>query len=636
MSGIFGYINSSSDNMQISKDSLKHLANWNKAYGSTGTYLDASSYGLGAYIERLNDKLPINSIIIDNEEKCAVIDAVIYNRDELLDELSLDKDNISDEELLLFYIDKYGYKSLAKVNGDFAGAVFDKANNTLTLFRDHMGIRPLFYYLKGECAYFSTDIRGIISVPEVDCSISEDWIYRTARGAIRTDLVSTEYENIFCVMPGSFMRISITNGRLNKMEKTYWRIGRKRVRLSSDKAYQKKLRELIEDSVKRRLDAVSGTVGAELSGGLDSGVISILINRFGRKCIYYSWSESPDKVKMAQNDERLVIQDICKQEKIECHYGDFDLKEGSVFFDTTSKTDISIDDDELLLIRYALPPYINTIPITKSAEYISNHGGRVIFSGHGGDEGVSHRADPFEMFYNHEYYHYLRYMFSTTHGLNRRIWRTLRICKQNLVNKSKALNKPYFAVMSADSVLKKSFAGKFNEKELPTSFFNISSTKYIRQGGSRARLDNIALLGAYCKIRYVIPFLDYRVVDYAVSIPRYQYIRGRKNRFIYREAFKDIMPASMYRHNIKQDTSFENMESDEDWFEGFKKERDFLIHKLDRQLWDKYLDFALIDKWNEKGKPETDEESSNDDYLFFCLLSYAAAQNVIDKTRKKI
>jgi asparagine synthase (glutamine-hydrolysing) len=46
-------------------------------------------------------------------------------------------------------------------------------------------------------------------------------------------------------------------------------VGQKKIRLASDEAYQKRLRELIEDAIKRRVDAVSGMVGAELSGGLD-------------------------------------------------------------------------------------------------------------------------------------------------------------------------------------------------------------------------------------------------------------------------------------------------------------------------------------------------------------------------------
>lgn len=79
-----------------------------------------------------------------------------------------------------------------------------------------------------------------------------------------------------------------------------------------------RLRELITDSVKRRLDVFPDIIGAELSGGLDSGVIDILINRLGREAVYYSWSFSPQDLPDVPNDERQVIADICEQENIIC------------------------------------------------------------------------------------------------------------------------------------------------------------------------------------------------------------------------------------------------------------------------------------------------------------------------------
>ena len=68
------------------------------------------------------------------------------------------------------------------------------------------------------------------------------------------------------------------SGEVLKMSTViYWQPGSKKIRLSSEEAYIKQLRQLITDSVKRRLDAVPGVVGAELSGGLDSSIIDILI-----------------------------------------------------------------------------------------------------------------------------------------------------------------------------------------------------------------------------------------------------------------------------------------------------------------------------------------------------------------------
>lgn len=632
MSSIFGFfINHNKENI-LSKKTMENLSIWNKAYGDKNDIWQWDNCGIGAYIERLNDNLPVNKIVLEDSGKYAVIDAVLYNRDEIFDKLGEEiTDTVSDEELLFTYIQKYGYKALLEVNGDFSGAVFDVDNKTITLFRDHMGIRPLYYSCNESFLVFSTDLRGIISVPEVDCSISENWIYRTVRGMVISDMVSTEYQNISCVRPGSFLTFSFSKNEMTKTEHVYWSVGKKKIRLSSDEAYQKKLRELIEDSIKRRLDAVSGIVGAELSGGLDSGVISILINRFGRECKYYSWSQSPDELEYAMDDERLVINDICQQEHIECHYGELDMKEKAKIYGITKETGIKIDIEELPHIRYALPAFINSLKVTQTSEDLSRLGAKVVFTGHGGDEGVSHRPNPYEMFHYHEFYHYFRYMFSTTNGFNNRIGRTLKKCWKNLTVERDSLKNHYSSPIKADGVLKDSFESSY-KTDYREMLFAYDPIEYVRNGGSRNRLDNVALLGAYSKMRYIVPYLDYRVIDYAVSIPRYQYLRGRKNRYIFREAFKDIMPDSLYRVRYKLENSHRNVKPDPDWFEEFKKEKSAVVDKLDRTRWEKYLDFDAIDSWKEKSEP-TGESISKDNFFMVALLNLAAAQNVIDKVR---
>ncbi|WP_026661463.1 asparagine synthase-related protein [Butyrivibrio proteoclasticus] len=632
MSSIYGFLLNNDRAKALSDITLEHLYTWNKAYGEHKDRLLCDGYGLGACVDRLNDNLPINKIVIEDDDKYAVIDSVLYNRDEIFDKLGKEyTDTDSDEELLFEYIQKNGYKALSKVNGDFAGAILDKKDNTLTLFRDHMGIRPLFYYCNDSFVVFSTDIRGIIAVSEVDCSISEDWIYKTAKGAINSDLVSTEYQNIFCVKPGSFLTISFSVKGIKKDENIYWSVGRKKIRLSSDAAYQKRLRELIEDSVKRRLDAVSGMVGAELSGGLDSGVISILINRFGRECKYYSWSQSPELLGYVKDDERLVIKDICEQENIKCHFGELKMKEGSSIYDITKDTGIRIKIDELPHLRYVLPSYINSLKIIQTAEDLSRLGAKVVFTGHGGDEGVSHRPNPYEMFHYHEFYHYFRYMFSTTNGFDKRITRTIKKCKENLIEDRKAFEKPFYSSIKAEEALKGSFANSY-KGNVQNLLFAYDPIAYIRDGGSRSRLDNVALLSTYSKVRYIVPYLDYRVIDFAVSIPRYQYLRGRKNRYVFREAFKDIIPASLYRLRLKNDMSVQGAEKDPDWFEEFKRQKNQVVNTLDRKMWDKYLDFDVLEAWKDKGEP-TGEEIYKDNFFLITLLSFAAAQNVIDKTR---
>ena len=308
MSGIFGFF---TDNRPFeNRFELTPMLIWNRAYGNGEEKCHTvSNVSLGCCVESLSESHIQSDPILFGGHQYAVIDAVIYNREELIIKCGLEStcDDISDAELLLHFIDRFGPDALAIVNGDFSGAIYNEKVNSLLLFRDHMGIRPLFYYTDDHLVAFSTDLRGLTALSQVDASISETWIYKTIHGYSADTIDNTPYEHIFCVTPASYISFSFVDGKLQTDKKIYWKLRRHKYRLSSEKAYQEKLRELITDAVNRRLNVVSGPVGAELSGGLDSSVIDILIIRAGRKGIYFSWSLDPNELKMADNDERLDL-----------------------------------------------------------------------------------------------------------------------------------------------------------------------------------------------------------------------------------------------------------------------------------------------------------------------------------------
>ena len=634
MSGIFGIFTNEKCNNDMNKEYLRKMSLWNTAYGdSAGDFFESNNISMGGYLEHLNKNLETINPVIETETYIATIDAVLYNRKDILDRFEHHfSENVSDEELLLSYITAFGFDALETVNGDFSGAVYNKADNSITLFRDHMGVRPLFYYSYDRFLAFSTDLRGIIAIPSVETTIDEEWIYKTLGGYFINGTENTEYANIFCVKPGSYIRFSFVENRINKSTITYWIVGRKKVKLKSDEEYQKKLRELIVNSIKIRTEAVSGKVGAELSGGLDSSVIDIIINRLGKECVYYSWSRSPEELEMAEKDERLIIKDICDQEGISCNYGYLNLREDSLFAEKYKKTGADLDFNEMIGLRYAYPPYINTPPIAQTASTLRKMGASVVFSGHGGDEGVSHRCNQYEMFHYKEFYHYFRYVFSKSNGKKHRIWLTLKECYYSLTEDRKELRRPFIGGIKAPQLMNKEFADRFDPNKMPLLTFSYDPIEYIRNGGSRNRLDNVAMLGAYGGARYMVPFVDYRVIDFAVSIPRYQYLRGRKDRYIFREAFKDIMPDSLYRLRGKETMSQRNLKSDPNWFEGFDKDKKMVISRLDRKFWEKYLDFKVVDEFRDAGKPEGDEKLEQDN-MYYCLYMLALAQNVIDKVR---
>lgn len=588
MSGIYGYILNPAKQAQM--PDTDRLKLWNAAYGKEAFSEEKLQNAvLGCFIEKLKDDAPRGETVWNRGKKTWVIDAVLYNHSELIEILSQgNPDKISDEELIILLVEKNGFDVLAKVNGDFAGAVYDFEENTVTLFRDHMGVRPLYYYASDECVCFSTDIRGILSVSTVDVSISEEWAFNTYFDFIDYSDVSTEYAKVFCVRPASFSKFSFKGNThrsakkyrrslttvwdiyrekldlLDIDEHKYWQLGANKIRYKTEEEYIARMRELVVDSVKRRLDAFDGIAGAEFSGGLDSSLISILIHRMGRDCKYISWSMDPSDNPFQPADERRTIEDICRREGISCFYAGktVDFSKSQVFNENYSKV-VDVETDRPFYEKYAFWPMINTYELFTSANYVHENGGRVVFTGHGGDEGISHRTNPYEMWDSKEFGNYFEFFrdklkggkFSRIRAIKWGLSNAIRYKKR--IRDALAENKAKIAgTGDLWQVINPDFIRRNKDIEPLRLTFCINPREHIINGGSRVRMDNVAMYGAYCNVRYMLPYLDYRLIDYAVSIERYMYLKGNNQRYILKQAFKDVLPDSLLGEIDKSDPSF--------------------------------------------------------------------------------
>lgn len=627
MSGIFGIwqngtLTSTTDRMRLQK--------WNAAYGVKTETLTSENLFLGCTQSRYSDEMPGSAPVLRNGSKYAVIDALLFNRDEITARSGLSEE-LSDEELLFLYIEKFGYEALREVNGDFTGVIYDEEKKNMTLFRDHMGVRPLFYYNRGGILVFSTDIRGLISMDAVDASVDEKWLWSALAGTAYMGTEHTEFANIRCVKPASYYTVTSGKDTFPTVVKTYWKPGEKKIRLTSETAYIERHKELITDAVKRRLDVVSGPVAAELSGGLDSSIIDIVIHRLGREAHYFSWSLSPEELAYAENDERLIVEDICKQENIVCHYSNeaMQLREDSVIYKKMKEIGMEPELNAGLYRRYVLPPYISTTQIGRVAQSAHDYGAKVVFTGHGGDEGVSHRCNPYELFYNKEYLHYFSYMWESTKGLKHRCYKTVVRSLKNLTKTRKRLRSPFVSVFASKAMLTPEIASKYEGGKGLPNIFAYDPLSYVRNGGSRNRLDIVALLGEYCGARYFAPYLDYRVIDYALSIPRHMYLKEQKNRYIIRKAFRDMIPESLYNLTGKEDTSWRNVEKTQVDITEHVQKKNRLVAMLDRGYWNRYLNWEELECWANAAA-----EEERDFAMFMGIDKCLSLQNLITFSRK--
>lgn len=203
-------------------------------------------------------------------------DAVLDNRQELLDRFGIDsavRDEVPDSELILLAYEKWGEASPAWLAGDFAYVIWDEKRRRLFGARDHSGKRTLYYHGNGERFAFATLLRPLLALPGVEKRLNEEWLaeYLAITGMIETaDGSLTAYRDIFQVPPAHAFVCSDARIRLTE----YVRLEPgETLRLGSDAEYEEAFREVVAGAVRPRLRS-RRPVGAQLSGGLDSGTVA--------------------------------------------------------------------------------------------------------------------------------------------------------------------------------------------------------------------------------------------------------------------------------------------------------------------------------------------------------------------------
>lgn len=171
----------------------------------------------------------------------------------------------SDTEVLVQLFATYGKKCLSMLNGQFVFAIWDKLKEELFIARDRVGIRPLFYTISNGVLTFASEMKSLFENKRItpvfsNQSLSQVYTFWTAITP------NTVFKDIFELSPGHFMVFS----RSGLTKEKYWelKIGNQPANLSIHDAMDG-FHELFSDAVRIRLRA-DVEVAAYLSGGIDS------------------------------------------------------------------------------------------------------------------------------------------------------------------------------------------------------------------------------------------------------------------------------------------------------------------------------------------------------------------------------
>ncbi len=199
------------------------------------------------------------------------LDGRVDNRDELRVELAskglLLRDD-TDAELVLAAYECWGETAPLHLIGDFAFAIWDERRQRLFCARDHIGIRPFYYYADDRRFLFASELASLLIHPAVPCEPNEGMIGEFLAGEI-TSQAETLYQVIFRLPPAH--SLVLAENRLTV--RRYWNLDLQReLRYGNDEAYAEHFRTLFREAVRCRLRS-QGPVGSYLSGGLDSSSV---------------------------------------------------------------------------------------------------------------------------------------------------------------------------------------------------------------------------------------------------------------------------------------------------------------------------------------------------------------------------
>ena len=207
----------------------------------------------------------------------------------------------SDTEVLLKYLQRYGTETLAELNGMFAFAYYNAKNSTVTLARDELGKKPLYYFHSEENFIWSSSIQSVLNISQVKKTSTEnEYSYLMLGYYLDPETISSRIKQ---VLPRQIVKVSMV-GSKPKLEFSKFKIENPVNRKNN-------LRQTLKNAVEARTQGHE-TIAISLSGGVDSTVVAILAEELNLNCSTYSahWTDSD---KSRYNTDSEIAKGISKR-----------------------------------------------------------------------------------------------------------------------------------------------------------------------------------------------------------------------------------------------------------------------------------------------------------------------------------
>lgn len=484
----------------------------------------------------------------------------IFNYLELRDELSKKGHRFatrSDTEVLLHLYQEEGEACVERLNGQWAFAIWDGPQRKLFLSRDRLGVRPLFYTQAAGSFLFASEMKALLACPMVACELDIQaineifslWVTLPPRTAFR---------NILQLPPGH--SLVAENGEVRTWQ--YWHLEYSpidEISDSNDDRLAEELLALLLDATRIRLRS-DVPVGAYLSGGLDSTLVTALVGKL-----------AGDRLRTFS----VSFQDAAFDESLQ-------QEEASAYLKTEHSTlHCSYEDIARVLpevIWHAEQPILRTAPapLFLLSELVRDNGFKVVLTGEGADE-VLGGYDIFKEAKIRRFWGrnpgskirplLLRRLYPYMEGMQRQPRAYLEnffqvreedlaspffshLPRWNLTSKLRmflspavlADMQPGSALLEMERALPSRYASwdPFNQAEYLEAAYLLPGYILSAQGDRMAMAHSV-------ESRH--PFLDHRVVEFATKLPPRLKMKVLNQKYLLKQAAKGLIPESITKRH---------------------------------------------------------------------------------------
>lgn len=595
MSAIFGIINR--NGKDVRKAHLKMMQERLQPYGpdEQEIYIRRNA-GLGCCYRTITENqnhTPVIHTICNNQKVTMVIDSYLST------------------EKFVQAIRQQGHTFHEQLSREFCVAYWHHGDQCLHLFRDHLGLRPMYYYEDSDLLVFATDYRAILDLPFIPVRIDENRVFEKMVYHYTQDKEKTFFKGI-CKLPAAS---SLFLDKTGITCKEYWTprldidYG-----LSTKDDYYAYCNELIHHKIQEQV-AKGYKIGSELSSGLDSSVISIVAGKYvtdNKEFHVFSWAPDFNGLKQQEDDERLVLNEIADTHNFELHYHNRSIEQFKKDLDAIVPVECNI-----------------MFPILNTARKARRYNCDLLLSGWGGDQGISFRAN--------------LAFFLKTSGVKRCMKEMgrgngpVQLIKLSAIV-AKSLYFDFIRIPITKFIRFRHGLYYLRENRLKVlkamlkltieaNWYNTDRVRHLKKGNIEERAAKSSWIGAMYNLDYLYPFLDKDIIEFSLNVPAELHRSNGANRHLLRYAFKrELTEERISRLSKNEDALLKSVNTIKDRCAESCELLAILIQMIDKKRFQSYLDFKKIEY--DIGRGNINRERH--DYLFLRLLTLYNIQKIVD------